>query len=155
MSGAAEGAVQLAFRHQRGANCTTTSMMNLLHFHGLDLSEELCLGIGGGLGFTYLRGRSLPLYLVFGRSDDLEFNLARAVGAHLELNSDSDPRVAWRGVLDELRGTGPVLLDTDVSRMPYTAEMLAWLAELFRAWVTESGPIMGTCNYWYRATLFG
>lgn len=120
--------LKVAYRHDRGVNCTTTSMMNVLRFHGMALSEELCLGIGAGLGFTYLRGLHVPLYLVFGRSDDLEINLARAVGAHIELRSDPDPQLAWRGVLDELAATGPVLLDTDVSRMPYTSRSLAWPA---------------------------
>lgn len=182
--------LSLEYRHERGMNCTTTSMMNLLRFHGLELTEELCLGIGGGLGFTYLRGLNVPLYLVFGRSDDLEINLARAVGAQLTLCSDPDPRIAWQGVLDELQSTGPVLLDTDVSRMPYTGRSLAWpeigshgghkivvtgwnpltqeaevcdylwprarwipIGELFHAWVSESGPMMRTHNFWYRLVL--
>jgi hypothetical protein len=114
------------YRHERGSNCTTTAMMNLLRYHGLSISEELCLGVGSGLGFTYLRGIRLPLFLVFGRSDDLELNLARAVGMHMVLQSHPDPAEAWRGVVAELESTGPVLLDTDVSKMPYTAEALAW-----------------------------
>lgn len=183
---------ELDYRHERGVNCTTTSMMNVLRFHGLELSEELCLGIGAGLGFTYVRGLRVPFYLVFGRSDDLEINASRAVGAHLVLCSDPDPRAAWRGVLEELRGTGPVLLDTDVSKMPFTARSLAWPAisshgghkvvvigwnaeteealvcdylwprarwirvtDLFRAWVSDSGPLMQTHHFWYRLELPG
>jgi hypothetical protein len=186
------GVFKLDYRHERGMNCTTTSMMNVFRFHGFDLSEELCLGIGAGLGFTYVRGLRVPFYLVFGRSDDLEINVSRAVGAHLSLCSDTDPRAAWREVLDELRTTGPVLLDTDVSKMPYTARSLAWpeigshgghkivvtgwnadteeaevcdylwprarwipVQELFRAWVSDSGPMMRTYHFWYRLVLPG
>lgn len=182
----------LDYRHERGVNCTTTSMMNMLRFHGIELSEELCLGIGAGLGFTYVRGLRVPFYLVFGRSDDLEINVSRAVGAHLELCSDPDPRAAWAGVLEELRGTGPVLLDTDVSKMPFTARSLAWpslgshgghkivvvgwnaateealvcdylwprarwlpVTDLFRAWMSDAGPMMRTHNYWYRLVVPG
>jgi hypothetical protein len=162
-------------------------MMNLLRFHGLELSEELCLGIGGGLGFTYLRGMNVRLYLVFGRSDDLELNLARALGMYMALESHPDPARAWQDVVGELTTTGPVLLDTDVSRMPHTADSLSWpsvgshgghkvvvtgwnprtqevelcdylwarprrlpLRSLWNAWMSDSGPLMRTHNFWYR-----
>src|SRR5690606_10918387 len=94
-------------------------LANLSRHFGLEVTEELCLGIGGGLGFTYFRGLGVPFFLVFGRSDDLEINFARAVGFDISLESAPTPESAWVDLADELRRTGPVMLDTDVGKLSY------------------------------------
>ncbi len=116
------------YDHVRGTNCTTTALSNLSRHFGLELSEELCLGIGGGLGFTYFRGAGVPYFLAFGRSDDLEINFARAVGYDIALQSAPNAKVAWRSVIHELHATGPVMLDTDAGKLHYPGKSgtVAW-----------------------------
>lgn len=46
------------YQHKRGIHCITTAMANILSGENIDLSEELCFGIGSGLGFTYTRGKA-------------------------------------------------------------------------------------------------
>jgi hypothetical protein len=116
----------LPYHHRKGVHCISTGMMNLLRNHGLDLSEDMCMGIGSGLGFTYLRSTTMAKFLVFGRSDDLEWNLARALGAHIRMDQEHDSDAAFAAVLRELKAGSPVLLDTDVSRLSYAREALAW-----------------------------
>ena len=42
------------FEHRHAAHCETGATSNLLNYHGLDLSEALLFGIGGGLAFVHI-----------------------------------------------------------------------------------------------------
>jgi len=42
------------FEHQNSSNCETGTVVNLLNFYGLRLSEPMVFGIGSGLLFAYL-----------------------------------------------------------------------------------------------------
>src|SRR5690606_37138595 len=55
----------------------------------------------------------------FGRSDELEINFARAVGFDISLESAPTPESARVDLAEELRRTGPVMLDTDVGKLSY------------------------------------
>ncbi|MFD0441564.1 BtrH N-terminal domain-containing protein [Streptomyces rhizosphaericus] len=37
-----------------GDHCETSAFRKALHAHGLGLSEEMLLGLGGGIGFMYV-----------------------------------------------------------------------------------------------------
>jgi hypothetical protein len=102
-------------------------MMNLLwHYGRLELSEELCLGIGGGLGFTYSRALNSDMFMVFGRSDDLEINLCDMFGIYLKPMQDYDTERSWERVCTELTHGRPVLADVDISKLAYVRSRLTW-----------------------------
>jgi len=122
----AEKKVSLDYQHQRGIHCITTAMMNLLNRMGISLSEEMCFGLGGGLGFTYARGKEMDQFMVFGRSDDLELNICEILGIHASLRQNSNSRVALGQVVDLLHRGEPVLVDLDTSRLRYLSKTLEW-----------------------------
>ena len=39
--------------HRTGNHCGSTATRDILEFHGLPMTEAMCLGLGGGLGVTY------------------------------------------------------------------------------------------------------
>lgn len=82
--------------------------------------EGLVFGMGGGLGFTYLRvpGLAPPIYLV-GRSSDLEGDLLARLGAEVEVRDTDDPATGWDWVRRELQQGRPVLLWADIAELPY------------------------------------
>lgn len=41
------------FNQFGGKHCQTAALKNVLDYHGLHLSEEMLLGLGGGIGFIY------------------------------------------------------------------------------------------------------
>ena len=56
--------ITINFAHQQSAHCETGVLSGLLSYHGLNISEALCFGIGSGLFFGYfpfIRVHGLPL----------------------------------------------------------------------------------------------
>src|SRR5574340_339371 len=47
------------FRFFGGLHCETSALWKLLAFHGGQWSEEMLLGIGGGIGFFYCQGNGM------------------------------------------------------------------------------------------------
>ena len=50
-----------------GKHCETTALKRAFDRHGLSLSEELLLGLGGGIGFIYWYMKMMPSPFVGGR----------------------------------------------------------------------------------------
>lgn len=118
--------INLPYKHERGIHCITTAMTNLLFNHGIVLSEELCFGIGSGLGFTYTRGKRLEQFLVFGRSDDLELNLCEMLGIYAKLSQHPDSDTAFEMIVRKTKENQPVIVDLDISKLPYLTSTLKW-----------------------------
>jgi hypothetical protein len=103
------------YRHVPGNHCGSTALRNLLAFHGLEMSEEMALGLGAGVSFYYvvLEGSS-PSRFTNGRTGRLEEQFVELTGAPLRLETFDDPDAAWqaaRGAVDQDR---PAILITDL-----------------------------------------
>ena len=42
------------YRHRPGNHCGSTALRNLLAFDGVEISEEMALGLGAGVCFYYV-----------------------------------------------------------------------------------------------------
>jgi len=103
------------YTHVPGNHCGSTALRNLLAFHGLEMSEEMALGLGAGISFYYvaLEGSS-PSRFTNGRTGRLEDQFVELTGAPLRLETFEDPDAAWdaaRGAVDAGR---PAILITDL-----------------------------------------
>ncbi|MFW9807909.1 MAG: BtrH N-terminal domain-containing protein [Candidatus Thorarchaeota archaeon] len=59
--------IVLDFEHLSGGkNCMTSSLWKLLHHLGHNISEEMLVGIGSGLGFIYWKMKQMPTPFVGG-----------------------------------------------------------------------------------------
>ena len=108
------------YRHLPGNHCGSTALRNLLAFHGLELSEEMALGLGAGACFYYIviDGQS-PSRFTNGRTSRLEEEFVALTGAPLRLDVDDDPERSWelaRAVVDEGR---PAILLTDLYHLDH------------------------------------
>ena len=54
------------YRHLGGKHCQTTAIKGILNYKGIDLSEEMLLGLGGGLGFIYWYMKMMPTPFIGG-----------------------------------------------------------------------------------------
>jgi hypothetical protein len=45
--------LSIPFEHRQATHCESGNTANLLHFHGVELSEPMAFGIGGGIFFGY------------------------------------------------------------------------------------------------------
>jgi hypothetical protein len=108
------------FEHAPGAHCGSTALRNLLGYHGLELSEEMALGLGAGACFYYLvlEDRS-PSRFTNGRTGRLEEQFLELTEMPLRLATFDDPESAWeqaRALIDEGR---PAILLTDLYHLDH------------------------------------
>jgi hypothetical protein len=103
------------YRHQPGNHCGSTALRNLLGHHGVELSEELTLGLGAGAGFYYvaIEGQS-PSRFTNGRTARLEEEFVALTAAPLQLRTFADEDASWEAARREVEAAQPPLLLTDL-----------------------------------------
>ena len=103
------------YRHVPGNHCGSTALRNLLSFHGLEMSEEMALGLGAGVSFYYvvLDGSS-PSRFTNGRTGRLEEQFVELTTAPLRLDTFDDPDRAWRAAAATVDSGRPAILITDL-----------------------------------------
>jgi hypothetical protein len=107
-----------------GKHCETTALKRVLDYHGLSLSEEMLLGLGGGIGFIYWHMKRMPAPFVGGRSGkDTDFvtNICRRIGAEVTIMETASAKKGY-AELKALLSTGePVVVYGDMAYLPYFA----------------------------------
>src|SRR6187549_964642 len=93
-----------------GHHCETVATGTLLSAGGLKLSEPMLFGLGEGLGFIFIKLRSLPLPFVGGRSKPfaLTETLCRNLGLTCTSIETTSKAKAWSALEDPLRAGQPV-----------------------------------------------
>ena len=109
------------FKHFETDHCVTGSMRHIYAFHGHDLSEDLLLGLGEGVGFAYFRFRGQPPFLG-GRAQpkpSMEEIAAHRTGVGLKARKSSSDPTAEKALVDRLESGTPVMLQVDMGFLPY------------------------------------
>jgi hypothetical protein len=103
------------YRHVPGNHCGSTALRNLLAFHGLEMSEEMALGLGAGVSFYYvvLEGSS-PSRFTNGRTGRLEEQFVELTGAPLRLDTFDEPAEGWGAAAATVDSGRPAILITDL-----------------------------------------
>ncbi len=103
------------YRHAPGNHCGSTALRNLLAFHGLEISEEMALGLGAGVCFYYvvLPGGS-PTRFTNGRVGRLEEQFVELTGIELRMDTADDPAESWRLARAAVDSGRPALLLSDL-----------------------------------------
>src|SRR5690606_6613374 len=102
-------------------HCETTALGVLLRHEGLDLSEPMLFGLGGGLSFVYWDSKSMPFPFLGGRVKPFELtrNLAARLGLTLTVKETTSPRKAWENVATPIDAGKPVGLQLDSYHLDY------------------------------------
>ncbi|HLO02105.1 MAG TPA: BtrH N-terminal domain-containing protein [Symbiobacteriaceae bacterium] len=108
--------------HRSGSHCGSTMVRTVLNGWGLPYSEDLCFGLGSGLGFVYRKYEETGSYFFTGRSDSLLENVAQALGARLEYGRTDNPDAGWQQVKQMIDAGIPVVLDLDRMYLPFLVE---------------------------------
>ena len=109
------------FRHFETDHCVTGSMRHIYAFHGHDLSEDLLLGLGEGVGFAYFRFRGQPPFLG-GRAmpkPSMEDIAARRTGVRINAHKSSSDPAAEKALVAHLASGTPVMMQVDMGFLPY------------------------------------
>lgn len=108
------------FQHVPGAHCASTALADVARFHGLDLSEPLCFGLGEGLGFAVQdQPGGSPSRLLMGRSRSLERRFFENLGLPFRWQKEEDEALAWAAARACVDGNIPVLLRADLHYLHY------------------------------------
>ena len=103
------------YRHVPGNHCGSTALRNLLAFDGIEISEEMALGLGAGVCFYYvpLEGQS-PSRFTNGRVGRLEEQFCELTGAALRFETFDDANASWAAARSAVDAGRPALLLTDL-----------------------------------------
>jgi len=103
------------YTHHPGNHCGSTALRNLLAYDGVEVSEEMALGLGAGACFYYLHldGQS-PSRFTNGRVGRLEEQFLELTGGALRLDTFESPEESWTAARDAVDAGRPALLLTDL-----------------------------------------
>jgi len=113
------------FRPQPTHHCVTGSMLHVFSHAGIDVSEDMLLGLGAGAGFFYWHMRGAPPMLL-GRgnvhrpkTDGLEIDTSRRLGVVAERFVTGSAKKARASLDAELDAGRPVMMNVDMGYLPY------------------------------------
>ena len=107
------------FTHRVGVHCATTAFRNVLEYRGLPLGEDMCFGLGSGLGFTYWKDKRMPFPFVGGRTRDLEKDLCRNLGIGMKAYETRSRKKAYVTLRKLILKNQPVIINVDLYYLPY------------------------------------
>jgi hypothetical protein len=113
------------FKHFGGKHCQTGALKNILDYHKLHLSEEMLLGLGGGIGFIYwyMKGMSSPFVggRFGGKGEIFLVNICRRIGAEANLFQTTSVKRGHEQLKKILDKGEPAYLFVDMAYLPYFA----------------------------------
>ncbi len=103
-----------------GYHCQTNSLAKIYHHHGFDLSEDMFLGLGSGIGFMYCLSKGTSPF-VGGRGNLKNFfhDIGNRTGTDITLRSTSNPKKAQDLLIEDLLEEKPVMLYGDMGYLPW------------------------------------
>ena len=105
-----------------GKHCETTALKRVLDYHGLPLSEEMLLGLGGGISFIYWYMKMMPSPFIGGRSGKgtaFPVNICRRIGADITIVETSSAKRGYEELKAVLRAGEPAVVYLDMVYLPY------------------------------------
>jgi Domain of unknown function (DUF4872)/Butirosin biosynthesis protein H, N-terminal len=111
-----DGFVPLQTHH-----CVTGSLRHIYAFNAKDVSEEMLLGLGEGVGFMYWHARGHEPFMG-GRAvskPGMEELVGQRMGIKIVSHLTSSPRKANQALLEQLELGLPIMLQVDMGCLPY------------------------------------
>jgi hypothetical protein len=102
-------------------HCVTGSMRHIYAFNGCNVSEELLLGLGEGVGFMFWQAKGQPPFLG-GRASPrpgMETIAGQRTGVRIEDHHTGSSSKARQALLGMLSAGQPVMVQVDMGFLPY------------------------------------
>jgi hypothetical protein len=109
------------FRHFTTHHCVTGSMRHIYVFNDHDVSEEMLLGLGAGVSFSYWHFKG-QLPFIGGRGGfkpPLEEVAGKRTGVVTKIHQTTSARKARATLVDLLNSGQPVMVQCDMGFLPY------------------------------------
>ncbi|MBM4430630.1 MAG: DUF4872 domain-containing protein [Chloroflexi bacterium] len=113
------------FQSLKTHHCITGSMRHIYLSNGHDVSEDLLLGLGAGVSFSYWQFKGQPPFLGgrgnVGRPGELglEKTAGQRTGVVIETQTTASASKARKALLDMLQAGQPVMVMVDMGFLPY------------------------------------
>lgn len=110
------------FEHRHAGHCESGTVSALLRHGGLELSEPMVFGIGGGLFFLFmpwLKMGGIPLTAYRDAPRAIIKNVCKRLGVRMQHHRFRNPDTGMRALDDFLAAGRPVGLQTSVFWLPY------------------------------------
>ncbi len=112
------------YQHAGGKHCWTTALKNIFSYHGLNLSEEMLFGLGGGVGFIYWYLKLMPAPFIgtrYGKGVEPLINTCRRIGAQATVFQTGSVTRGYEELKKQLRQDEPAFVFVDMPYLPYLA----------------------------------
>ncbi len=111
------------FEHIEGKNCQLSSVRKVLKYYGINLTEEMIMGIASGISFIYWEMKQMPCPFVGGlngKEINLFENPLRNIGGSAELVKQTTSRkTSFEQVKEILNEGKPFIPFVDMAFLPY------------------------------------
>jgi len=107
------------FKHIPGKNCVTTALRNILNYYHILLSEELILGLAGGLGFYYIELPGFPNPFIGGNSSNLIGRFCHNMDLQLFELRKENQEAAHKAMVGKILSDIPVIVKIDLYYLDY------------------------------------
>lgn len=109
------------FKSLETHHCVTGSMRHVYVYNDHDVSEDMLLGVGAGVGFSYWHFKGQPPF-IGGRSmpkPSMEEIAGQRTGVMVEPHTTTSTRKARGALLEMLEAGQPVMIQCDMGYLPY------------------------------------
>jgi hypothetical protein len=111
------------FEHIEGKNCQLSSVRKMLYYYGINLTEEMIMGLASGIGFIYWDMKQMPCPFVGGLNGK-DINLFEAplrnLGGSAELVKQTTSRkISFNQAKEILKEGRPFIPFVDMAFLPY------------------------------------
>ena len=109
------------FRHFTTHHCVTGSMRHVYVHNGFDISEEMLLGLGAGVSFSYWHFQGQPPFLGGrgGFRPPMEEATGQRTGVQIDVHRTTSARRARKTLLEVLDAGQPAMIQCDMGFLPY------------------------------------
>ncbi|MFB0564026.1 MAG: BtrH N-terminal domain-containing protein [Candidatus Lokiarchaeia archaeon] len=110
------------FTHLSGDHCVTCSLRKVFYFYGFDLSEDMLLGLGSGLGLIYWAMKNMVPF-IGGRGNakfyEFEKTICDRLGIGVKLYKTSSEKKAHADLKEVLQSGQPGYVNVDMPYLSY------------------------------------
>lgn len=109
------------FQHFTTHHCVTGSMQHVYVYNEHDISEEMLLGLGAGVSFSYwhFKGQAPFIGGRGGFKPPMEELTGQRTGVKIEMHTTTSVRKAYMTLLQMLEAGQPVMIQCDMGFLPY------------------------------------
>lgn len=107
-----------------GSHCSSTALRTLLNTYGYNCTEDMCLGLGAGLGFCYKTYQNVDYCFITGRNENIEEICCGVLGLYFNTGKIDDSEAAWQIIQRYIDENIPVIIQLDMMFLPYLVKRL-------------------------------